>query len=103
MKYEEEFKSLLETWGEESQHTLAIEEMSELTKELCKLQRYKNSEDKEKVSKIKENIIEEIADVLIVVKQLARIYGEEKVDEIREQKIKRAMDGVAKIKNKNLG
>ena len=34
--FREGYKKFLDAWGQESQERMAIEEMSELTKELCK-------------------------------------------------------------------
>ena len=45
---------------------MAIEEMSELTKELCKHFRGRNNE---------EEIVDELADVTIMVEQLRLIFG----------------------------
>lgn len=64
-----------------SQVIMAIEEMSELQKELCKLYRgiYK-----------KENIAEEIADVLITVSQIiVALNIREEVNNFKELKIKK--------------
>lgn len=71
---------------------MAIEEMSELIKELCKYERYKD--DKEKVEQILANIKEEIADVLNTVEQLSYYFGQEEVEVIRNQKIERALKKV---------
>ena len=51
-KKEKLFLKLFDTWGEEAQIRMCIEEMSELTKELCKYLRYKNfdTEKNEKVN-----------------------------------------------------
>ena len=96
MKYEhiEIYKKYLDTFGIKSESRICIEEMSELTKELCKLERYRDS-DKE--MQIVENIKEEIADVLNTVEQLYLYYGPEEIDRIREFKLKR---GLEKLNNK---
>ena len=73
----------------DKQLIVAIEELSELQKELCKALRGKPN---------KENIIEELADVLIVLDQL-KIYFKIEDDEIRdiiEQKIKRTKERLLK-------
>ncbi|MBQ7351621.1 MAG: hypothetical protein IJW59_01975 [Clostridia bacterium] len=80
---------VLDRWGVDSQNRMCIEEMSELTKELCKLERYKGS-DKE--DGIIDNICEELADVINMVEQLERYYGEEKIESIRKSKIDRLMN-----------
>jgi NTP pyrophosphatase (non-canonical NTP hydrolase) len=85
-KYGYIYKKIYDKWGLESQERMCIEEMSELTKELCKRMRYKNT-DKE--NQIKDNIIEELADVINCVEQLIYIYGEEKVQKVRKEKLER--------------
>lgn len=84
----EVYDKVLRTWGVDSQNRMCIEEMSELTKELCKIERYVGT-DKE--SEILRNIREEIADVLNMVEQLERFYGEEEIESIRKEKIDRLL------------
>ena len=74
--------------GTNSQITMCIEEMSELTKELCKFSRF--SDNFEKRSEIVNNIKEEIADVLNMVEQLEYIFGAEDIEKIRDEKINRS-------------
>lgn len=59
----------IKTWGIEPQIDIAIEEMSELIKELIKQKRYGNNQ---------KNIAEEIADVKIMMEQLMIIFDCEK-------------------------
>jgi NTP pyrophosphatase (non-canonical NTP hydrolase) len=89
MRFIESYKKFLDLWGYEAQSRMCIEEMSELTKELCKVERFKN--DQEKKEKIIENIKEEIADVLNTVEQMAYYYGIESIEKIREEKIEKVM------------
>ncbi|MCL2563586.1 MAG: hypothetical protein FWE08_06085 [Oscillospiraceae bacterium] len=58
-------------FGEKSQTDMAIEEMSELTKAILKYRRAKSFEES---NVMKEQIIEEIADVYIMLAQLVLIY-----------------------------
>ena len=81
------YKNYIETFGKQAQIMICIEEMSELTKELCKYFRAIGND--EKMEKVKENIIEETADVLICAEQIRFMFGSEKVDEMIEYKIKR--------------
>ena len=60
---------------------MAIEEMSELTKELCKVFR-----SLEKIANL-ENIREEIADCKIMLRQMEIIFGD--VDDWEQMKIER--------------
>ena len=62
----------IETFGMSAQVDMAIEEMSELTKALCKERRYKNDADKH--TEAVANVIEEIADVAIMLNQLVIIF-----------------------------
>lgn len=80
------YEAFANKYGEQSQRYQCIEEMSELIKELCKLDRYKGT-DKE--SQVVENIKEELADVLNMVEQLEYIFGEDDIENIRTQKIER--------------
>lgn len=56
----------IETNGVDMQLTVAVEELSELIKEICKNKRGRDNRD---------NIIEEMADCYIMLEQLAIIYG----------------------------
>ena len=94
-EFEDQYRLFLKKWGQESQERMAIEEMSELTKELCKKFRFYRNEmsdvSSEKLSKILNNIREEIADVLNMVEQLEICYGKDEIEKIRREKIKRTL------------
>jgi NTP pyrophosphatase (non-canonical NTP hydrolase) len=85
----EVYKMFIDNYGIDSQMLMCIEEMSELTKELCKINRYKGT-DKEK--QILDNIREEIADVLNMAEQLEYYFGEEEVERVRKEKIDRFLN-----------
>lgn len=68
-------EAAVDTYGAESQIDMMIEEMSELTKALCK---YKRSPDGGTV----DNVLEEMADVQIMLNQMALIF-----DDCTEQEI----------------
>lgn len=59
------YRVALRKWGVAAQTMMAIEEMSELTKEICKLGRGKCD---------MESLADEIADVTIMLEQLRLIY-----------------------------
>ena len=61
----EVYKSAIDTYGMDAQKKMAIEEMSELTKELCKNFRGRDNGD---------CIAEEIADVKIMLEQLIIMF-----------------------------
>ena len=96
------YEKFLEAWGQESQERMAIEEMSELTKELCKkirLERDDFSENnEEKLAKTIENVKEEIADVLNMAEQLEIYYGVTEIEKIREEKMKRTFELLNEVK-----
>ena len=73
-------KEALETWGGTAQMLVAVEEMSELQKEILK-----------NVNRKKDNrtqIIEETADVLIMLEQLQLYYGiKQEVENYMEGKL----------------
>ena len=84
MTRKEFYKKVVDTYGKQ-QVIVAIEELSELQKELCKALRCKVNFD---------NITEEIADVEIMLEQM-KIYFEIKEDEIegmKKLKIKRTKE-----------
>jgi NTP pyrophosphatase (non-canonical NTP hydrolase) len=69
VKAKDILNSAIAKWGVESQTMMAIEEMSELQKEICKMKRGQFD---------KEHILEELADVQIMIWQLEIIFGEPK-------------------------
>lgn len=72
------YQKVIDKWGVNAQLVMVVEECSELIKEITKEFRGGSR-----------NIIEEIADVEIMVEQLRVIYGVENVDKIKGQKLKR--------------
>lgn len=60
------YQAALRKWGVDLQTMMAVEEMSELTKEICKIKRGKMDLDA---------LADEIADVTIMLEQLREIYG----------------------------
>ncbi len=60
-------------YGISSQQEMCIEEMAELTKALCKLRRH--IENAPEFYKTHENVVEEIADVQIMLDQMRMIFG----------------------------
>ncbi|OHW63104.1 hypothetical protein EUAN_08880 [Andreesenia angusta] len=62
----EVYKLAMEKYGESHQMTVAVEELSELQKEVCKYQRGENS---------KQEMAEEIADVEIMLEQMKQHFG----------------------------
>ncbi|MCD8356273.1 MAG: hypothetical protein LUE11_06850 [Clostridia bacterium] len=79
----------IDTYGVQAQCDVAIEEMAELTKALLKIRR---ADDHTAQMAALDNIIEEIADVSIMVDQLKIMWGPKYVEEARYQKLRR-LDG----------
>lgn len=76
MESSQVLEKAIEVYGKDLQKQVAIEEMAELTKEICKDFRGKGN---------REHIIEEMADVCIMLDQLMIIYDiktNEMLDEI---------------------
>lgn len=89
MTYQEIFNKAISTYGEKAQKLMAIEEMSELTKEICKDFRGKLN---------REHLIEEMADVLIMLDQMLLLYkisGDE-VGLMRIKKVERLKERLEK-------
>lgn len=98
-----EFKNLViikavDTYGKNSQINMAVEEMSELIKALMKSRR--SDADKQEVW---QNIVEEIADVEIMLEQLKLIFNcFSLVETEKEFKINRLAERIEKIKESEL-
>lgn len=75
----------VDTYGQTAQMDMAVEEMAELTKALCKVKRA--APGRETTAAVS-NVFEEIADVQIMLDQLRIIFGGSTID-IEEEKLKR--------------
>lgn len=82
-------KTAIDTYGPRLQTVVAIEELSELQKELTKFLRGRGN---------KKHLTEEMADVLIMVTQLQLIYhvGDEDIREVMDYKLKRLEERIKK-------
>lgn len=87
MDREKIYKSAISAFGVEGQLCVAIEEMSELIKEICKHNRHNENYMQ---------IAEEIADVEIMLEQLKKVIFmcELEVDVYKEMKLKRLKERV---------
>ena len=90
MKANEIYRKALDTYGAEAQTLMAMEEMAELQKELCKHARGKDN---------RLEIAEEIADVWIMLNQMAMLHGcmDETVRFIGEktERLEKKLEGVS--------
>ena len=94
-KIQEISKEALEFWGYELQSTMAIEEMGELIKALCKYKRYGYDKASQE---IRNNLLEEIADVHNMIDQLEMFFGAEEITQIRIEKLNRTKERIEKLK-----
>ena len=83
-------KTAIKTFGPQLQTVVAIEEMSELQKELTKFLRGNGK---------KKHLTEEVADALIMITQIQIIYGigDEDVREIMDYKLNRLRERVQNV------
>ena len=86
------YQDAIDFFGDLSQKVMVIEEMSELTKELCKELRNRGNID---------HIAEELADVEITLAQIKLIYGiDELVQQHKEFKLNRFANIMKDLKEK---
>lgn len=75
------YEDALVKWGRHNQLTVAIEELSELQKEICKYFRHEGKH---------EDLIEETADVSIMLEQIILMFDiEDEVKKVMEEKLQR--------------
>lgn len=77
----------IETYGVQAQCDVAVEEMAELTKAIMKIRRV--ADDYGKTQAALDNLLEEIADVDIMIEQLKIMWGPKQVEEYRRKKLER--------------
>lgn len=77
-KYHDIYRATLTKWGEEAQYDQAVEECAEL---IAAIKHYK----RDKVGR--QQIIEELADVALMVGQLSFMLGEDLVEQAIEKKL----------------
>lgn len=98
----EERRALLDraitTYGAPAQMDMAVEEMAELTKALCKVKRASCAAEAKAAL---ENAVEEMADVQIMLDQLRIIFGRSTA-EIEEDKLRRLLRRINSYKESNI-
>ena len=80
MKKEDLYKKALETWGIESQVFMVMEEVGEMLNALAKANRGRSK---------KEDIITELADVSIMMEQMAIYFGYDEFKKEKKRKLER--------------
>lgn len=98
-KIEKIFKKSIEIYGKEAQSRQAMEECAELIQAVNKMLRY---EDRPAEPEYYANLIEEIADVEIMLFQLKEMFyiNETEVHEWKEKKAKREKERLENVINK---
>ena len=98
----EERRALLDraitAYGAPAQMDMAVEEMAELTKALCKIKRAQAGCE---VTAAIGNVIEEMADVQIMLDQLRLIFARS-TDEVEEEKLRRLLGRLNSYAESNL-
>lgn len=79
---DKELKNIADHYGLRSQMRQLIEEMAELTQVICKAERYD-------LDTVRDHLVEEIADVEIVLEQVDYLLGDSEVQRIKAAKIER--------------
>ena len=74
------FQRAIDLWGEDAQIRMAIEECAELIVQLIKLDRRSNGSEYE-------DVVNEIADVEIMMAQLRIIFGDQEIDTAKRIKL----------------
>jgi len=94
--FENVLKDAIDTFGEDLQMMVAIEEMAELTKVLSKVARYGMQE------RLRDKAVEEIADVTIMMIQLMMIFDipDDILCKEMSRKVKRLEEGISRRKEK---
>lgn len=95
------YKDALNTWGAEAQTKMLFEEIGELMQAVCKAGRVKNWEQRMEVW---HNIAEEIADVSIMLGQMAVLFDvEDSVENCKQEKIERLVKRLEEAHAKEAG
>ncbi len=76
------YKTAIERWGETAQIVMATEECSEFITSICKFGRKHNGCDAN-------DVMEEIADVEIMMEQMRCIFPSDQIEKIKQVKLQR--------------
>ena len=97
MREEDKVRIIAERYGYEPQSRQCIEEMAELTQAINKLWRKQNfGGNIREIAEAQENLLEEIADVLIMIWQMKELLGigEGELSKIINQKLDRQLERI---------
>lgn len=79
---DKDLRNIAEYYGLRVQMRQLIEEMAELTQVICKAERYD-------LDTVREHLVEEVADVQVVLEQVIYLLGDNRIEQIRAEKIAR--------------
>jgi hypothetical protein len=79
---DKDLRNIAEHYGLRVQMRQLIEEMAELTQVICKAERYD-------LDTVREHLVEEVADVEVVLEQVIYLLGDNRIEQIRAEKITR--------------
>lgn len=88
-KYNKTLNQAIKQYGVNAQLEMVVEECAELIQAIQKYKRNKNSTNEVVFNSIVENIIDETADVKIMITQMEKMFGKSKISERVEFKVKR--------------
>lgn len=91
-------EQIADYYGLSNQLDMAIEEGAELTQAICKSRRAK---DEAEYKKTCENLKEELADLIVVAKQLRYLFGKDDIDRIIDQKLNRQIERIRQEEENN--
>lgn len=84
-------KKIVNHYGFSNQLQMLVEEMAELTQAICKYKRYNDATNRIAVI---ENLIEEMADVEVVLTQVKMIVGNDDVEKRIAEKVERQLERI---------
>ena len=79
---DKELQQIAEHYGLRKQMRQTVEEMAELTQVICKAERYD-------LDTVRDHLVEEVADVSIMIDQLEYLLGDSRIAQIKAEKIER--------------
>ncbi len=83
----EDIKKIANRYGLRKQLRQTVEEMAELTQVICKTERYD-------MDTVRDHLVEEVADVSIMIDQIVYLLGDNMIAKIRDEKIKRQLERI---------
>lgn len=84
----EDLKKIANHYGLRRQLWQTVEETAELTQVICKTGRYD-------MDTVRDHLVEEVADVSIMIDQIVYLLGDNMIAKIREEKIKRQLERIS--------